>query len=129
MEKNTFETPTAPIANAFLIDSNRNFNYFFKIKKRSFFCYKAYMEIKQDENNYKVSRHKNENILCVSKNKSVDDIVNIMKTIGIKNNAIFLCKVCSDQKTMSKKRFFNLKSLISFIFKTDQILKDIKYIN
>ena len=120
MKKNIFNIATAvPI-------QEQNLNYYFNIKLRSFFCYKPYINIELSNDNYILNIINNENILYINNLKTCKEFVNILKTIGVKNNSIFLCEVISESKTLSKKRFYNINSVINFIFKTILILKDVK---
>lgn len=126
MNKDIYQNANAPTAIAVVIRKDRKFDYFFKIKRRSYFCYKPYIVVERSQHNYIIKIFNNENILSIAKDKSIEDVVNILNVIGIKNNSIFLCKICNREKTMSKKRFYNLKSVITFIYKTEEIMENVK---
>ena len=124
MKNNEYNRPSAI---AVVVAQEPKFEYYFKVKRRSFFCYKNYIVVERGDDIYNIKTINNNNILSFSKHKSVDNIVDIMKTVGIKNNNIYRVSVCNGQATMSTKRFYNLKGVINFIYTTDQLLNDVNY--
>lgn len=117
--------PISPLALPVALQDDRKFNYYFLIKRRSFWCYKRYLKL-QINNDYYVINYNN-GILEIPKNKSIDYIIDILKTIGISNKHIFKIYVMRGEILMSKKRFYDLNSIINFVNKTELIMEDVKY--
>jgi len=65
--------------------------------------------------------------LKIPKNKSKNDIIDILKTIGISNKHIFKIQVMSDNEKLSKKYLYNLEAILNFINKTETIMENVKY--
>ena len=83
MDNKNYTSPSAPspLCLPVAIERNRQFNYYFMIKKRSFWCYNNYLKL-EITNDYYLINYKN-GILEIPKNKSIEYIIEILKTIGI----------------------------------------------
>ena len=66
-------------------------------------------------------------ILEIPKTKSKEYIIDILKTIGIKNKHIFKVFVMQDQIILSSRNFYDLNSIINFVNKTEIIMENVKY--
>lgn len=120
-------TPTAPspLILGIASECKNDFDYYFIIKKRSFFCYKNYLRLELDNQHYIINY--NNGILQIPRCKTKEFIIDILKTIGIKNNHIFRVSVMKGQILMSKKRFYDLNSIINFVNKTELIMENVKH--
>lgn len=127
MDHNFSPKPTAPspLVLPVAIERNRHFNYYFIIKKRSFWCYNNYLKL-EINNDYYVINYNN-GILEIPKNKSIEYIIEILKTIGISNKHIFKIYVMKGEILMSKKILYDLNSIINFVNKTELIMENVKY--
>ena len=128
MNDNNYNSPSAP-SPLFLpvaVESiSRKFDYHFIIKKRSFFCYKNYIKLKLNHDLY-IIEYVN-GILEIPKTKSKEYIIDILKTIGIKNKHIFKVFVMQDEIILSSRNFYDLNSIINFVNKTEIIMENVKY--
>jgi len=121
------KTPTAPsplILGVSVMD-NLNFNYHFIIKKRSFWCYKNYLKLEINDGYY-IIKYCN-GTLEIPKTKSIEYIIDILKTLGISNKHIFKVYVMKDNIIMSKKILYDLNAIINFINKTEIIMENVKH--
>ncbi len=133
-ENNTFvSTPSAPISPFALpmpLLNEGEIEYYFIIKRRNFFCYKKYLKLEISDTYYIINifvSRINNSILKIPKNKSKNDIIDILKTIGISNKHIFKIQVMSDNEKLSKKYLYNLEAILNFINKTETIMENVKY--
>lgn len=127
MDHNFSPKPSAPspLVLPVAIERNRHFNYYFIIKKRSFWCYNNYLKLEINNDYYII--YYNNGILEIPKNKSVEYIIEILKTIGISNKHIFKIYVMKGEILMSKKILYDLNSIINFVNKTELIMENVKY--
>jgi len=120
--------PTAPISPLILampVQNEQQFDYYFIIKKRSFWCYKNYITLELNDNYYIVKYL--HGVLQIPRTKTKEYIIDILKTIGIKNKHLFKIYVMNGQICLSKKIVYDLNSIISFIDKTEMIMENVKH--
>lgn len=127
MNDNNIPLPTSPPLLALPVSTQRDFEYYFILKKRSFWCYNKYITINRDNNNYIINKNKDENILQIPLHKNEEDIIKILKTCGIKNKAFYKLYVMNGDILLSKKTFYNIKDVINHIFITENILSGCKF--
>lgn len=122
------KTPTAPspLILGVSVMNNLNFNYHFIIKKRSFWCYKNYLKLEINDSYYIIKYYNG--TLEIPKTKSIQYIIDILKTLGISNKHIFKVYVMKDNVMMSKKILYDLNAIINFINKTELIMENVKHI-
>ena len=89
MNHNNLPQPTSPPLLALPVSTQRDFEYHFILKKRSFWCYNNYITINKNNNNYIINKNKDENILQIPLHKSEEDIIKILKTCGIQSKALY----------------------------------------
>ena len=121
--------PTAPISplilSALPVPNEEQFNYYFMIKIRSFWCYKQYLTLEINKEYY-VIKYKN-GVLEIPRIKNKDYVIDILKTIGIKSKHIFKVYVMNGQIVLSKRRLYDLNSIINFVNKTEMIMENVKH--
>tara|TARA_R110002110_G_scaffold5358_5_gene27744 strand:+ start:586 stop:984 length:399 start_codon:yes stop_codon:yes gene_type:complete len=131
MNNNDFSVPTAspsapsPLLLAMPVSNEEQFNYYFMIKIRSFWCYKQYLTLEINKEYY-VIKYKN-GVLEIPRIKNKDYVIDILKTIGIKNKHIFKVYVMNGQIVLSKRRLYDLNSIINFVNKTEMIMENVKH--
>jgi len=125
MNDNILPTASAPSPLILGVGIEKSFNYHFIIKKRSFWCYKNYLKL-EISNLYYIIKYKN-GILEIPKDKPRDYLIDILKTIGIRNKHIFKVYVMNGEILMSKKVLYDLNSIINFVNKTEIIMENVKY--
>lgn len=128
MNDNNYANPTAPsplILPVAVESVSNNFKYYFIIKKRSFWCYKNYLKLTLTNLSYEIEY--NNGIVQIPKTKSHQYIIDILRTIGIKNKHIFKIYVMQNDLILSSKIFYDLNSIINFVNKTESIMEDVKY--
>jgi hypothetical protein len=126
MDNKNYTSPSAPSPLCLPVAiARQRFNYYFIIKKRSFWCYNNYLKL-EITNDYYLINYKN-GILEIPKNKSIEYIIEILKTIGISNKHIFKIYVMKGEILMSKKTLYDLNSIINFVNKTELIMENVKY--
>jgi hypothetical protein len=126
MDNKNYTSPSAPSPLCLPVAiARQRFNYYFIIKKRSFWCYNNYLKL-EINNDYYLINYKN-GILEIPKNKSIEYIIEILKTIGISNKHIFKIYVMKGEILMSKKTLYDLNSIINFVNKTELIMENVKY--
>lgn len=128
MDNKNYTSPSAPspLCLPVAIARQQPFNYYFVIKKRSYWCYKKYIKLELDSEYYFIE-YFNGN-LQIPKTKSKEFIIDILKTIGISNKHIFKVYVMNGQTLMSSKYFYDLNSIINFVNKTELIMENVKHI-
>tara|TARA_R110001599_G_scaffold5292_1_gene26990 strand:- start:49 stop:435 length:387 start_codon:yes stop_codon:yes gene_type:complete len=119
-------TAPSPLCLPIAVARQQPFNYYFIIKKRSFWCYKKYIKLELDCDYYYIE-YFNGN-LQIPKTKSKEYIIDILKTIGISNKHIFKVYVMNGQTLMSSKYFYDLNSIINFVNKTELIMENVKHV-
>lgn len=130
MTDDNFNMPLATAPSPLLLglpvlNDGDQFNYYFIIKIRSFWCYREYLTLEINKDYY-VIKYKNGTLeIPLSKNK--DYIIDILKTIGIKNKHIFKVYVMNGQIVLSSRRLYDLNSIITFITKTETIMENVKH--
>ena len=127
MNHNNLPQPTSPPLLALPVSTQRDFEYHFILKKRSFWCYNNYITINKNNNNYIINKNKDENILQIPLHKSEEDIIKILKTCGIQSKALYKLYVVNGDILLSKKTFYNIKDVINHIFITENILNGCKF--
>ena len=107
------------------VEVSKLFNYYFIIKKRSFWCYNNYLKL-EINNDYYIINYNN-GVLEIPKTKCIDYIIEILRTIGISNKHMFKIYVMKGDIIMSKKKLYDLNSIINFVNKTELIMENVKY--
>ena len=107
------------------VEVSKLFNYYFIIKKRSFWCYNNYLKLEINNDYYTINY--NNGVLEIPKTKSIDYIIEILRTIGISNKHMFKIYVMKGDIIMSKKKLYDLNSIINFVNKTELIMENVKY--
>ena len=128
MDNKNYTSPSAPspLCLPIAVARQQPFNYYFVIKKRSYWCYKKYIKLELDSEYYFIE-YFNGN-LQIPKTKSKEYIIDILKTIGISNKHIFKVYVMNGQTLMSSKYFYDLNSIINFVNKTEIIMENVKHV-
>jgi hypothetical protein len=128
-DSNTPPTPTAPVSPFALpmpLLDDGTIEYYFIIKRRSFFCYKFFLKIEISESMYIINF--NSSVLKIPKSKTKIDIISILLTVGVTNKHIFKLYVMSDDKKLSTKILYNLEGIMNHINKTEAIMENVKYL-
>jgi len=124
-DKNEPTAPISPFALPMPMLDEGLIYYYFKIQRRNFWCYKNYLKLEIIDNYYVIDY--DSGILKIPRTKSQQDIIDIMRTIGIKNKNFYKVYVMSDNSKLSKKYLYDLNSIINFVNKTELIMCHVKY--